>query len=317
MNLLTVSRLRAYRKCARYERLTYVDGWRPARDAEALAFGSLIHAGLEGWWLAHIAGQRETALAAAISRVAGEASDPFTQVRIEELLRGYDSRWRDQTLTAVGVEDEFRAPLLNPETMRASRAWKLGGKIDARAMDGDRRLIVEHKTTSEDISPASDYWLKLQMDHQVSIYTIGAEALAWPPDGCLYDVIKKPALRPLEVNSRRAAPETPDEYRVRVRAAIEEEPARWFQRREIPRTESQLKEFLDDAWQQSRSMSDDHRAGRAPRNPEACHQFGKCQFWSICSTGLRPEEHPDLYRRITRVHPELNEEEAETLRIAG
>jgi hypothetical protein len=226
------------------------------------------------------------------------------------LLRGYDVQWSHQRLEIVGVEDEFRAPLINPTTMRSSKTWTLAGKIDARATLDGRRLIVEHKTTSEDISPAADYWLKLQMDHQLSIYTIGAEALGWPPDGCLYDVIKKPAIRPLEVNSRRTEPETPIEFRARLRAAIEEEPERWFQRKEIPRTEMQLIEFLYDAWAQGRSMADDHAAERAPRNPEACHLFGRCSMWAVCSAGLRPEEHPDLYRRIGHVHPELTEDAA-------
>lgn len=308
--LLTVSRLRAYRRCARYERLSYVDGWRPVRDSEALHFGTLVHAGLEAWWTAHRHNAPELAREAAMAAVVGKAADPFTQVKVEELLRGYDARWADQRCEIDGVEDQFSAPLLNPQTMRRSKVWTLAGKIDARATIDGRRLIVEHKTTSEDISPAADYWIKLQMDHQLSIYTLGAEALGWPPDGCLYDVLKKPALRPLEANSRRAAPETPDEFRARLRAAIDEEPERWFQRREIPRMESQLIEFLDDAWNQGASMAADHKAGRAPRNPEACHLFGRCPYWAVCSVGLRPEEHPDLFRRVEHVHPELAEDAA-------
>ncbi len=37
MKLLTASRLRAYRKCARLESLTYVEGWRTVVESEALA----------------------------------------------------------------------------------------------------------------------------------------------------------------------------------------------------------------------------------------------------------------------------------------
>ncbi len=171
--LPTFSRLRAYRRCARYERLQYVDGWRPRRESEALTFGSAIHTGLEAWWLAHQAGEPETALSAALAAVADGAADPFVQVRIEELLRGYDTRWHDQGYEVAGVEDSFEGPLLNPATMQPSRTWRLAGKINARAVVDGRRLIVEHKTSSEDITPGAPSWVKLQMDHQLSIYMLG------------------------------------------------------------------------------------------------------------------------------------------------
>ena len=56
MNLLTSSRMRAFRDCPRLHRYLYVEGWRPVRDSEALRFGTLFHLGLEAWWLAHQAG---------------------------------------------------------------------------------------------------------------------------------------------------------------------------------------------------------------------------------------------------------------------
>lgn len=61
------------------------------------------------------------------------------------------------------------------------------------------RLVVEHKTTSADITPGSPYWRRLALDAQVSLYLGGAGSL-------LYDVIKKPSLRPLRatpVEARR------------------------------------------------------------------------------------------------------------------
>ncbi len=320
-NLLTVSRFRAYRKCSRLERLTYVDGWRPVKSDDNLAFGTLWHQGMEAWWLAKRDGA--DALAAALAVVASRAADPFAQVRCEELLRGYDARWGGEIFDEiVGVEDEFRAPLINPETFQPSRTWRLGGKLDFRVVRDGRRLLGEHKTTSEDVSPGADYWLKLQMDHQLSIYFIGAESLGWPPDGALYDVVVKPGLRPYQATpeesrkykkdgtlyaNQRTADETVDEYRARVRAAIEAEPDRYYQRREVPRIESQLAEFLADAWAQGRDMREAHLERRAPRNPDACHNMGRCAFWEVCSAGVDPADHPTRFRRLEHVHPELAE----------
>jgi hypothetical protein len=38
-------------------------------------------------------------------------------------------------------------------------------------------LVVEHKTSSEDVTPGSFYWSRLRMDGQVSVYFDGARAL--------------------------------------------------------------------------------------------------------------------------------------------
>lgn len=320
--LLTHSRLRAFRKCPRYEFLTYGEAWRAVKEDENLAFGTLWHTGMEAWWNCHKDSRQDQALAMALAATADRALDPFAQIRCEELLRGYDARWGDQDYTVLDVEREFRAPLINPKTMQPSRTWRLAGKVDVRILNGGGRLLItEHKTSSEDIRPAADYWLKLQMDHQLSIYTVGAETLGPSPEGCLYDVVYKPAHRPLLATpvedrkytkkenklyaNQREHDETPDEYRARVREAIEEDPERFFQRREIPRIESQLRDFLQDAWAQGRNMREAYLAGRAPRNPDACFNMGKCLFWEVCSTGMDPAEHPDKFRRAAHPHEEL------------
>lgn len=335
MELLTASRLSTYRKCARREWFAYREGWRPIVDGDALLDGTLWHRGMEAWWLAWAAG--EDALAAALAAVAGRARDEWAQVRIEEMLRGYDARWKDQRFDQViGVEEEFRAPLVNPDTFAPSRTWRLAGKVDVNVIENGRALIVEHKTSSEDISPGSDYWLRLQMDHQLSIYTIGAEVLGHQPAGCLYDVAYKPQLKPLTATpeaerkytqakvdkktgeviepsrlyaNQRATDETVDEYRARVRAAITAEPDKYFQRREVPRIESQLKDFLWDAWETSKTLREGHLAGRAPRSPESCFNMGRCPYWQCCSTGSRPEDHPGMFHKLEWVHPELTPEE--------
>jgi hypothetical protein len=329
-SLLTASRLRCFRTCPRLHHLRYVEGWKPRAESEALRFGSLFHRGLEAWWAA----TATTAVAAeplawALAAVEARGSDVFEQVRVEELLRGYDLAWRADAAQyeVVGVEVAYAAPLLNPATNLArSRTWQLAGKIDAivrRRADG-RVLVVEHKTTSEEIaSDADHYWSTLALDHQISGYVLGAEALGHHVDEILYDVARKTGQRPLRATApearkytkdgrlyanQREADETVDEYRARVRAEIEGDLARYFQRRAIPRTESQIRDFLYDAWQQGRAMREMELEGFAPRNPEACHRFGTCAFWQVCSTGSHPSDHVNDYDQLTNVNPELTEE---------
>jgi uncharacterized membrane protein YhfC len=51
LELITTSRLKAYRACPRLHHNRYDLGIRPAEQAEALTFGTLGHVGLEAWWL--------------------------------------------------------------------------------------------------------------------------------------------------------------------------------------------------------------------------------------------------------------------------
>ena len=323
MDLLTNSRLRAFRTCARLHSLRYIDGWQVVRTSEALRVGSLIHLGLEAWWTTPVESHEDDRLANAFFAVKGKAIDGFEQAKVEEMLRAYDSKWCDsfEVYEVIGIETEFRAPLLNPETMAASRTWELAGKVDGivrRRADG-RVLVLEHKTTQDDISDAaSDYWLSLAMDGQISQYVLGVEALGHKVDEVLYDVLRKPAIRPLTATpmesrkykadgslyaAQRAVDETPDEYRARLREVLMD--PKYLARQSVPRTLGQVEEFMFDAWQQSAVMRESERLKRAPRNPEACHRMGTCSFWRVCSTGATPADFPEDYIRTVNKNPEL------------
>lgn len=343
LSLLTTSRLKAARACQRYHHLRYEEGYRAVQEEDVLRFGTLVHKGLEAWWLAKKDGPTERALELAIAAVQGEA-DPFDRVRAEVVLTGYDARWGAESYEVVGVEVEFDTELRNPQTGAASRTWRLGGKIDAIVRDtrDDRVLLVEHKTSSEDISPGSTYWSRLRMDGQVSIYFAGArQALGIDVAGCLYDVLLKPAQRPgnvplidgdnvkivVDATGQRVKtkdgkkwrqtadtelgfvlqtrPETPEEFRQRLIEAIAEAPDRFFARGEVVRLESELEDALFDIWQTGQQIREAQNAGRNPRNPDACVRYGKtCEFFDVC-TGAASLEDRARFARSTRIHPEL------------
>jgi hypothetical protein len=173
--ILSSTRAKDARACQRLHKYKFLDGYRPAEEAEPLRFGSLVHEGLKGWWLAPT-----DRLTAAMAAIGGEA-EPYDRARAEAMLRGYDARWLEDTVLydVLAVEEEFSTPLVNPETGSASRTWTLGGKVDAivREKATGRVLLVEHKTTSEAIGPGSEYWRRLRIDAQVSIYFDGAAAI--------------------------------------------------------------------------------------------------------------------------------------------
>lgn len=343
--VLTTSRQACASRCQREHHLAYHLGYRPAREADALRFGSLIHLGLETWWIAAKEGASDDdRLERSLRAMAGEA-DPFDRARAEAMVVGYDARWATDLATweVLAVEATFEAPLVNPETGAASRTWVLGGKLDLvlRERASGRVVMVDHKTASWDIRPGSDGYRKLRIDRQISTYYRGAAALGFDPQAWLHDVLAKPAQRPSQVpvldedgvkivvdqtgarvrtkdgkKWRESAsavdgyvlqtrPETPEEYRARIMAAIAEDPAAYFQRPEVVRLAQELEDADFDAWQLATQLRESDRLGRWPRNPDACIRFGStCPFFGVC-TGEASLDDPEAYRRIDNVHPEL------------
>jgi hypothetical protein len=299
--LLTSSRLKDARACARLDYYKYQLGYRgPDDDSDALTLGRLVHKGLEFWW-------RTFDLTDAVAAVRAENADPYQAARAEAMLAGYHLRWfsscRDYEV--IAIEAEFQAPLVNPESGAASRSFTLGGKLDvlARERASGRTLIVEHKTAGEDVAPGSLYRRRLRMDGQVSIYFRGAAALGHPADSCLYDVLAKLRQRPYEANAKRAAPETPDAFRDRLIDVIASNPDAHYARFEVARDSAELAEADADAWAMAGTLRDNARTGRHPRNVDACTRFNRCcAFIGVCDGS----ESIDAFTKLDNVHPELS-----------
>lgn len=174
-------------------------------------------------------------------------------------------------------------------------------------------LVVEHKTTSLEIGPGSPYWRRLLLDSQISTYLTGARALGHEPDGVLYDVVRKVALRPQRatpVESRkytkdgrlyaaqRESDETPDEYRERVRAAIAAAPEAHYQRGTVVRLEREVADAARDMWELGRQIRESQLAHRWPRNPDACDSYGQiCPYFDVC-TGVATIDDRARFRHV-------------------
>lgn len=326
--LLTNSRLRASRRCSREQHLQYEAGYLPVETDEESTrrFGTVMHVALEAWWRAvPLTAAPEPVLDAALAALAGLAMDPFARAKAEVMMAAYHHRWiADAELYEVlAVEREFETALVNPLTGAESRTFRLGGKIDAivRERATGRVLVVEHKTTSEDVSPGSAYWKRLRMDSQVSTYFDGAEAVGYRADACLYDVLLKPGQRPAKATppelrkyvqktgklyaNQREHDETPEEFKVRLLEKMLEDPVSYFARGEVVRLEQELHDARLDAWEQARVIRENQLAHRAPRNPEACERYGRlCPYWEVC-TGAASLDDLTRFTRTTQVHPEL------------
>jgi hypothetical protein len=185
--------------------------------------------------------------------------------------------------------------------------------------------IVEHKSSSEDIGPGSDYWRRLVLDGQISTYLVGAQSLGHQPVDVLYDVVKRPAMRPLKATpeesrkytkqgflyaNQRETDETPEEYRIRLLEDIAGNPDKYYQRGTVVRLEHEVIAAAKDTWNLARWIREVQLESREdpdawPRNPDACQKFGQnCEFWSVC-LGEASLTDNTRFRRVEHPHEEL------------
>jgi hypothetical protein len=272
------------------------------------------------------------ALAALDSLQSFTESQALVLAKCRALIYGYDARWQNSPYAIESAEEVVTAELWNPETNRRSRSFTLAGKIDVNAFHGERRVLIDHKTTSEDISdPNSTYWRQLAIEGQAAHYMLMQWLNGAKVDDAVWDVMRKPETRPKKVESkidraqilrestyfgvrlsydslrhlRETDRESYEMYEARLRwDCTENRPEWYFQRRSVPRLDAQLREWAGDLWGHSQDLLIARREGRWPKNSGACMTYGRpCKFLGLCSGYDTPES--DRWRRKKWMHAEL------------
>lgn len=168
-------------------------------------------------------------------------------------------------------------------------------------------LIVEHKSTSEDISLGSSYIRRLNIDVQTDTYLDLARSGGYDPAGVLYDLLRKPAQRP------SAKGETPASFTSRCMDAIAEDPNRYYQRFKAVRLQNEHDEAVYDRWHTAAAIRDARRLRVFPRNSDSCMQWSReCDYLRLCNSEASPDD-PLLFRRAERTHEELDSTDLELL----
>lgn len=131
-----------------------------------------------------------------------EGLDPermeLEQVQILYAATMYKHLYSGTELTVIDRERKFSLPLIG-NGGRALPHVVVDGVIDKTVeMVDNRRLIMEHKTTSKSIDSGSDYWDHLALDTQISLYVWAACQLnpEFEIRGVYYDVFHKPGIKP-------------------------------------------------------------------------------------------------------------------------
>jgi len=343
--LLTNSRMSCARTCRRKHYLMYEVGLRRIRSADALRFGSGFHLGLD------VKGKGATDEEAIEKATAGYDICPqwanpddweLERVILATMLAGHFWRYSQDNLQFIATEQQFRMPIVNPETGARSRTFEAAGKIDGivTLQDG-RQAVLEYKTTSDDLAPESDYWLRLRCDGQISLYVLAARHAGFRVDTVLYDVTRKPTIRPkliptLDIHGKKividtagqrvfkkdGSPresasekdgwvvqqtrETPAQFGERLLQDIGERPDFYFQRREVPRLQAELDEFEAELWQQAQAIRDSQLSGRWFKNVSAL-TCDFCEYKDLClnSVAVNPASPPAGFEIVANVHQEL------------
>jgi len=270
----------------------------------------------------------EAALAVLEDKPLDDERTQLAKAKARAQITGYDARWDGEPYSALAVEDEFSLPILNPDTQRNSQVFQQVGKIDVRLIDAcGKKYNMDHKTTSMDISdPASTFWHQLAIESQVSMYALASWQQGTKIDGSIWDVIKKPTIRQKKIpkelknfpnregtrgeidncgtyysfevtqNDRQWLEyndsETPHLYECRLTRDCLDRPEHYYQRRTVPRLDSEMLEWAEELWTIARDVRDTQLKADKLERPEvawfrnsgACMNYGTpCEYLGLCA----------------------------------
>lgn len=312
-DLLTYSRLSCFRACPRRHQLRYELGLVPEEESVALRIGTAFHAIKEA--MDH--GIDPDTIAADL--------DIYSRSMVAAMAQVHSEVWQQSHLEVVATEQAFDLPLLNPDTGKPTPLFRLAGVIDRIYRTPDGHLALQdYKTTTENISAGSDYWLRLSLDQQMAIYVYAARQLGYDVRTILYDVTVRPLHRPLmrtpedkvrlkkdgtPYADTRFRDEMPEQFAARVAEAMRSDPDRYFARREIAKLDDDIDDTLAEIWHQQQVIREMQRTGRWYRNPGACVAPYRCAYLPICDArnlsaappGYRitEDKHPEITRHMT------------------
>jgi PD-(D/E)XK nuclease superfamily len=248
------------------------------------------------------------------------------------LMTGYHHRWISEDWTVETIEQEFHVPIFNPASKRRSLLYTHAGKFDGIVSQNGDDYLLEHKTCREEISPGSAYWTRLAIDTQISGYLLASWHLGRKLKGVLYDVIRKPEIRPKRLSLNETSRvqttgcycnvrlsedcmlqfghsgdlrETAEMFQARLVQDTLERPEWYFGRQLVTRLDQELLTYAEELW---RTVKDIHAAeslGDHRRNDKACFAYHRpCEYLGLCSGHDCPGPH---WRQLPTLHPELED----------
>lgn len=205
---LSASSIFSFKSCPTRFRFAYRLGLRKIDRDEKLRMGTNWHLLQETYRKAMDDNDPERALDIALEHLnkayetVPDTQDPFKweteRVVLAYSFMGYVWKYGGDQFETLHTEIKFDLPLIQPRTGMPLPEDEvvLVGKIDRIVRVNGRLMVVEYKSTSQDIDSGSDFWLKLKLDTQLSTYSYAGRRMGMEVEGTYYDVWKKPGIKP-------------------------------------------------------------------------------------------------------------------------
>ena len=274
----TQSILSAFVQCRRLA--GYILGrWEPIKTKDALVFGSLWHTIMEYYGTALMEAQPIPSFAEIVKHARMSGAVPHGDQKAEIMLamagalyNGYVKMWakKDAKVKFVFVEQVCDERLSAPFPDIRFR-----GKIDAGTRVKSKLWLVERKTRAQ--LDEGNLTNALAFDFQSQCYTfLAEERFQEDVTGISYDVVSKPQHRFTDKDSIES-------YSAKIAAAIQAEPAKYFNRYEIVQPARNKEEFLVELRMKLADFIS-WREGVMPTyaNQSACIGRGVCDFLECC-----------------------------------
>ena len=235
----SISRIRAFKACRRAWWLKYHEGLIPVQISEALATGKAYHAKLE-----------------AMENGEEVETDYSKEAAMAEAYRKY-------------IFPKFNVVAAEAELEKKIGDHILHGFVDGLSEDG---YIVEHKTTSRDISEGGEYEYNLLWDEQVLAYmSLTGKRKVY------YTVCRKPTIR-------QKQNESDEEFYNRMVEWYDTDTDQKIRLFVVERTDAEVSQFEHDFTTICDEIEDaEKNANKVYRNTCHCVQYGRrCEYASIC-----------------------------------
>lgn len=255
------------------------------------------------------------------------------QAMARGLMTGYHRRYSGSwTCPVEAVESQFCVPIYNlsaKKRVSVSRSFQVAGVIDVTFAEDNNRWLMDHKTTSSDVSPDAVFWQQLIIEGQISLYLLAEHYNGRKVAGMVWDAIHKPGIRPKKLTKADQATvtslgdyfgrqvseqtkqhaidegtENSELFEARVVAYCNDHPD-YFQRRTVHRLAHELDEYASELWDQTKEVLHATQTNRHTRHSGACMAYNRpCQYLGICSGYDDPESRNWILR--PQVHEELD-----------
>lgn len=249
----SVSKLKLFKACRRAYYFKYIQDLVPVQKAEALITGLTYHALIEELYNNN-----------------GEFITPNDFSKERAMARAYQTYiWPKFKVTGV---EEWRQKSIDKHL--------LVGRLDGISENG---YIVEHKTTSSEITEEYEY--NLQWDEQILayMYLTGANKV-------YYTVCRKPTIRQKKT-------ETEEEFFYRMLDWYAEDTDSKIRVLEITRTDEEINQFINNFVKICDDMESAEINNDLYMNTQHCNCWGRrCEYSSICLNYNPNEEYIEFMK---------------------